>query len=132
MSVICFCFLYILYNCLFTVNVFAPQFNVSCNCEPPFITNEGSCRLFHAIFMMLPISMNYLFQLLMYIYFFVMGFALPHRSSSLFYFANFNLYIGTVYSIYRWFLFGGNIGEEEESFKITMKPKLLNTRLSTA
>ena len=92
MSVICFCFLYILDNCLFTVNVFAPQFNVYCNCEPSFITNEDDCRLFHAIFMMLSISMNYLFQLLMYIPFFVMVISLPHRSSSLFYFANLMLY----------------------------------------
>ena len=71
MSVIYFCFLYILDICLLTVNVFAPQFNVYYNCELSPIPNEWNCRLINAIFKKLLIFRVYLIQLLVYLFCFI-------------------------------------------------------------
>ena len=88
MSVIYFCFLYILDICLLTVNVFAPQFNVYYNCELSPIPNGWNCRLIHAIFIRLLIFRIHLIQLLVYLSCFITLFSLPRWSSSLLYFSN--------------------------------------------
>ena len=79
-------------NCLLIVNVFAPQFNVYCNCDPPppphHIPSGWNCSLFHANFIMLLIHTNHSVQLPIYLYCFILFPSLSHWSSNLLYFSN--------------------------------------------
>ena len=95
MSVIYRCSLYILYNCLLIVTVFAPQFNVYCNCDFPPIPSGWNGILFHANFIMLPIHTNHSVQLPIYLHNLMLFSSLSHWSSNLLYFSNLMLFDDT-------------------------------------